>query len=171
VESQVEKGTTFHVYLPASKQDPVPEKEVEGKPARGKGKILLIDDDPMILKTAGEMLRRLGYVVLTAMDHEQGIEQYQEAQRDRKRFSAVVMDLTVPGSMGGQEAVQQILRIDPDACVIVSSGYSQDPVMSDFRKHGFRGVVVKPYNIEDLAEAVQCALGPGGSPSRNEQGS
>ena len=160
VESQVERGTTFHVYLPASKHDPAPAKAGRGKPSRGKGKVLLIDDDAVILKSAGEMLRRLGYRVVTAGDHEQGIEKFRKAYKDQKPFAVVVMDLTVPGSLGGPKAVKRILRIDPDARVIVSSGYSQDPVMSGFREHGFCGVVAKPYKIEDLAKAVQSALAP-----------
>jgi len=163
VESQLERGAAFHVYLPASpRAEPAARREpVRGGLRRGRGKILVIDDDPAVRKTAEAMLQRLGYAVDTAADHVQGIEKYRAARRLDRPFSAVLMDLTVPGSLDGPEAVRRLLDMDPDARVIVSSGYAEDPVMSGFRQHGFRGRVAKPYSVEELVETLHEELGPG----------
>ncbi len=164
VNSRAEEGTVFHVYLPASSGEVVlsPGK-APGIPVRGEGRVLVIDDEAFIRKTAGEMLRRMGFQVSTAEDHEEGIALYRTAIREELLFKVVIMDLTIPGGLGGREALERLRQIDPEARVIVSSGYSQDPVMARFRGYGFSGMVAKPYRIEDLAEAISGVLkvGPG----------
>ncbi len=150
IQSEPGRGTTVYLYLPASKQPPAGHLGTGGTLAGGKGRILLVDDDDLLRRSTTRALRRLGYEVLTARDGAAGIEAYRRSRASDLPVDAVVMDLTIPGGMGGLEATRRLLEIDPEAKVIASSGYSNDPIMSDARRHGFRGVVTKPYLIEDL---------------------
>lgn len=158
VESLVGVGTTFHVYLPASDQPVVakaPEQEVA--PAHG-GRILLMDDEPEILDMASASLKHLGYEMDTALNGTEAIKKFMDARRVGKPFDAVIMDLTIPGGMGGKEAMKRLQEIDPQVRAIVSSGYSQDPVMANFRDYGFSGVVEKPYQVGTLAQTLAQIL-------------
>jgi len=154
VDSKIGVGTIFHIYFPASEKKPAIREDQRDKPTRGEGKVLLIDDEEIIRKSTGSGLRRLGYQVEVAEDHTEGIRLYGNAVTGGHPFDVVIMDLTIPGSMGGLEAIKNIKKIDRDANVIVSSGYSDDRVMSGFREYGFCGVVAKPYEIEDLAKVI-----------------
>ncbi len=157
--SELGKSTTFTLYLPASMKREMPEKKTEGMQLRtGTGKILLMDDEQNVRQTTGAVLARLGYTVEFAEDGVQAIEHYQHAREAGAPFDAVIMDLTIPGGMGGKDAVQKLLQIDPDLKAIVSSGYSNDPIMAEYSKYGFRGVVAKPYRINDLGETLQKVL-------------
>jgi PAS domain S-box-containing protein len=154
VESELGVGTTFHVYLPASEGDPEGGETERERPLRGKGKILVVDDDEFVRRSVGKVLKRLGYRVEVAREGAEGVGIYQKAMKGKRPFDAVIMDLTIPGGMGGKEGIRELKRIDPDARVIVSSGYSGDPVMSEFREYGFVAVVRKPYNIEVLGKVL-----------------
>jgi PAS domain S-box-containing protein len=158
VESEVGVGTTVTFYLPASDQESVSRERIRGGPPRGRGRVLLIDDEEMIRKAANEALHRLGYDVTLAEDGSEGIRLYEEALQGTEPFDAVLLDLTIPGGMGGQEGVRDLLRIDPGARVIASSGYSNDPVMANFRKYGFRDVIIKPYRIDELGEVLHKVI-------------
>lgn len=158
VDSKLGVGTTFHIYLPVSEQKPEMKAKRQDNSMRGEGNVLLIDDDEGIRRSARVVLGRLGYRVQTTKDHEEGIKLYEKAMLGKQAFHAVVMDLTIPGSMGGKEAIKKLKKIDRDAKVIVSSGYSDDRTMSEFRKYGFSGVVAKPYEAEDLARVIRDAL-------------
>ena len=114
-----------------------------------------MDDEPDILSLSHVVLKRLGYETELARDGAEALRRYREAAEGGKPFSAVIMDLTIPGGMGGKEAVKRLLEFDPQARAIVSSGYSNDPVMAEFQKHGFRGVVAKPYQIHELARVLR----------------
>ena len=114
------------------------------------GSILLLEDEEMVREIASEMLSFIGYEVVCAEEGGQAIELYSERYRAGAPFTAVIMDLSIPDGMGGEEAVAEVLRIDPDAKVIVSSGYSYDPAMVDYRDYGFSGAIGKPYSIPDL---------------------
>jgi CheY-like chemotaxis protein/anti-sigma regulatory factor (Ser/Thr protein kinase) len=158
VESEVGVETTFHIYLPASKKRPI-KKEKRGKRADIiKGKILVMDDEEMVRLVARTMLKRIGYEVESANDGAEAIELYKKAKELGQPFDAVIMDLTVPGGMGGKEAIKKILDVDPEVKAIVSSGYFNDPVMADFKRYGFCGVVAKPYTIRELSEVLSALM-------------
>jgi two-component system cell cycle sensor histidine kinase/response regulator CckA len=125
--------------------------------------ILIMDDEADIRETTGNVLRRLGYNVACAADGQEAVDLYRKAKEGGKPFDLVIMDLTVPGGMGGQEAFRKLFEIDPQVKAIVSSGYSSDPVLSDYRSYGFSGIVAKPFRLKDLTEEVKRVLnsGPG----------
>jgi len=155
VESKLEQGATFHVYLPSSAQALPTDSQQQGKLLTGQGRVLVMDDEPDILSFSHVVLKRLGYEAELARDGAEALRRYREAAEGGRPFSAVIMDLTIPGGMGGKEAVKRLLELDPQARAIVSSGYSNDPVMAEFQKHGFRGVVAKPYQIHELARVLR----------------
>ncbi|MBU7014172.1 MAG: PAS domain S-box protein [Theionarchaea archaeon] len=157
VESEVGTGTTFYIWLPASLEHKKDEKPKEGR-LDGSGRVLLMDDEPLVLDAAGEVLEYLGYEVTFACDGEETILLYRNAVQQGTPFDAVIMDLTIPGSMGGEEAIGELLSVDPNVKAIVSSGYSTDPIMADYKAYGFRGVVTKPYTIEELSKTLREVL-------------
>ncbi len=159
VEAEPGKGSCFFVYLPAG--DLFVEEVPTALPTLvgGTGRVLVVDDEEMVLSVAAAMLEHLGYEPVTVSDGVAAIERYGRDADAGKPFDAVIMDLTIPGGIGGQEAVQWLLSIDPDLRCIVSSGYSDDPIMADFRRWGFRGVMRKPYRMEELARALEAVLG------------
>jgi CheY-like chemotaxis protein len=161
VDSLLGEGTTVHVYLPANDSLAAPGRSVKKEPARGVGRVLVVDDERIIRRSAAEVLKRLGYEVGSAKDGREGIEVYEKAREDGRPFDVVIMDLTIPGELGGKKAVGRLRELDPGAKVIVSSGYSEDPVMSSFREYGFDGVLVKPYHIADLAAELRRVLSRG----------
>ncbi len=154
VESKLGVGATFHIFLPASRNRNASQAGPEVNADQGEGRILVMDDVEAIRDVATNMLRSLGYTTADARDGVEALELYGEAMKTGKPFDAVVMDLTVPGGMGGQETVKKLLRMDPNAKVIVSSGYSNDDIMANYMAHGFSGVVPKPYTLHQLGEAV-----------------
>jgi PAS domain S-box-containing protein len=152
VESEIGVGTKFYIYLPAME-----DKEMVGDEDQFmgvKGTVLVMDDELVVRDIFGEILNHLGYGVEFAKDGCEAIEIYEKAKDRGNPFDLVIMDLTIPGGMGGKEAIERLREIDPGIKAIVSSGYSNDPIMSEYRKYGFRGVISKPYKIEDLSEIV-----------------
>ena len=161
VDSRMGEGTAFHVYLPASCQS-VPQSPALQKPGTGSsGRVLVMDDEEMLLRVCYEVLKRIGYEVETVQDGRAAIERYAQRLKEGKAFDVVILDLTIPGGMGGRETIEQILKIDPHAKALVSSGYSNDPVMSDYASYGFRGLIPKPYTVKSLSEAVNAVLRSG----------
>jgi PAS domain S-box-containing protein len=157
VESELGKGSRLQIYLPAS------EKKVKSPIrndalSRGCGRILIMDDDEIVRESSRRVLEELGYEVVLACDGAEAIDVYQKAKNAGIPFDAVIMDLTVPGGLGGKETIRRMLEIDPGAKVIVSSGYSNDPVLAEYRDHGFKGVVTKPYRIKDLSDTVYSVI-------------
>jgi PAS domain S-box-containing protein len=158
VESETGVGTVFHVYLPASEKAFDDVKEGNARPLVGQGRILVMDDEEMIRSVAKEMLTHIGFEVEVASEGAEAVERYEKARDSGEPFDAVILDLTVPGGMGGEETIEKLLRIDPGVTAIVSSGYFDSPIMSDCRKYGFSGMVTKPYDLGDLSEALNAAL-------------
>ena len=150
VESQLGSGATFYIYLPASGKQFIKQKEYKMSVGPGSGRILIMDDEEDIREITSRILKRIGYESASAADGHEAIRMYQDAKESGKGFDAVIMDLTIPGGMGGKDAVKKLLEYDPKAKVIVASGYSNDPVVSDFSKYGFSGFIVKPYDIEEF---------------------
>ncbi|HBF42038.1 MAG TPA: hybrid sensor histidine kinase/response regulator, partial [Desulfobacteraceae bacterium] len=154
VKSKLRVGSTFHIYLPASSKEVLIEKKIREEIPAGEGRILLMDDEELVRKVSGEMLEVLGYEVEFAKDGAEAIEVYKKAKESLHPFDAIIVDLTVPGGMGGKETVEKLIELDPEVKAIVSSGYSTDPVMANFRQYGFGAIVTKPYSMKELAEAL-----------------
>jgi PAS domain S-box-containing protein len=150
VESELGFGTTFYIYLPASPHR-ITRREVSGnEPLAGSGHILVMDDEEAIREILGDMLDKLGYSVSYAHNGSEAIELYIKAAESGRPVDAVIMDLTIPGGMGGRDCVQKLRQYDKNVKAIVSSGYSNDPVMANFSQYGFSGCVSKPYRLEQL---------------------
>ncbi|MCG8571052.1 MAG: ATP-binding protein [Spirochaetes bacterium] len=157
VNSEEKMGTTFSIFLPASdklKKEVQSESKKTKQVVKGSGRILIMDDEEVIRLTLSEMLKTLGYEVVTTKDGEETVRKYKEAMNGPEKYDAVIMDLTIPGGMGGKDAIQKLKEIDPAIRAIVSSGYSKDPIMANFTEYGFSDVVTKPYSIEELSQAV-----------------
>ncbi len=158
-DTRPDEGSTFYFFLKASDNAATSSHPKELDAAAGEGKLLIMDDEEMILKVASSMLTRLGYSVSCAHTGQEAIRMYRQALEAGQPFNAVIMDLTIPGQMGGKEAIQELKAFDPDVKAIVSSGYSNDPVMADYQTHGFCGIVSKPYRLNELGRAIQEVLG------------
>jgi len=158
VTSGVGFGTIFYIYLPALKATLVDRVEAEDKTFIGEGRILVMDDEEQIRNLASEVLSIIGYEVAVAADGDEAIELYREAKGSAHPFDAVILDLTIPGGMGGKEAIQRLTEMDPEVKGIVSSGYSNDPIMANFREYGFKGVITKPYRVKELSGILHKVL-------------
>jgi len=147
-------GAKFTIYLPASESEIVAEEAPAPERVVREGSILVLDDEEVICELVSYALTPLGYTVAQAYDADTALRMYAEALAQGKPFDVVIMDLTIPGGMGGKEAIVKLREIDPGAKAIVSSGYAMDPIMSRFRDYGFSGVIAKPYDINELEQAV-----------------
>ena len=157
VESKVHNGSTFTIYLPALRYQQAP---VEPPPRQmnevvtGTGRVLIVDDEEAIRDLVEFTLERLGYKVTQAESALEGVETYKQKLEAGERFDLVILDLTLPGGMGGKEALKKLIEIDPTVNAIVSSGYAMDATMSRYQDFGFRGVIAKPYEAAELGRIV-----------------
>ncbi len=158
VESEQGSGTTFFVYLPVSEKSIAPTGFMKEEMLMGSGKILVMDDDEMVRTVTGVMLDSLGYDFECAKDGQEAIVLYMKAMEDGTPYDAVIMDLTVPGGMGGLDATSHLLERDQNIKAIVSSGYANNPIMANFKQYGFVAVVSKPYSIEYLSKTLHEVL-------------
>jgi CheY-like chemotaxis protein len=162
VSSRLNQGTTFTIHLPAAKETatllpPEPTDESETIPARHT-RILILDDEEVVRTVLGAMLEEMGCHVSYAADGQAAIIKYQAAFANGGGYDLVITDLTIPGGMGGQAAAQEILKIHPQAKIVVSSGYATDPVMANFADYGFQAVIAKPYRFTELRKVIQRVL-------------
>ena len=162
VESAPAIGTTFTIFLPAQNTylEAVPPTQLDptGLPTPAPAHILIMDDEEIIRDVSVNMLESIGYRVDTAVDGREAIEKYSAANKSDNPFDVVIMDLTIPGGMGGKEATKNILEIDPEARIIVSSGYAHDPVMANYAEYGFKNFATKPYTIDQLRDVLSRVL-------------
>ncbi len=163
VESEPDAGATFLMYLPGltpeepdlQKPAEKPKAEVPAQhPGTNKGKILVMDDEEAIRTLMHQMINRLGYDVETCIDGKEAIEAYIKAMESKKPFDAVILDLTNKLGMGGQETMGKLLEIDPDTKGIIITGYSDDPVVTNYRAYGFSGFITKPATRDKLSRAI-----------------
>ncbi len=162
IDSSPGAGTTVSIYLPA---EPV-EGEGEAQPAEGvepatpssNRRVLVMDDEEMLRKLSRQMLKRLGYEAKSVKNGAEAIDAYQKQKESGEPFDMVILDLTIKDGMGGEQTIRELLKIDPHVKAIVSSGYSNDPVIADFRAYGFRGTIPKPYQEKDLEKALKRIL-------------
>jgi PAS domain S-box-containing protein len=160
VDSEVGKGSIFHIFLPVSDKTgpPAVEDEAQAVILKGSGKVLLIDDEEFLLEMASELLQHLGYTVETAIDGKEALDLYKKGLESGQKHTVVIMDLTIPGGMGGKETIRELKKIDPDAKTIVSSGYATDPILSNFKEYGFDAMLPKPYEVEELAKILHKVI-------------
>ena len=162
VDSKLGIGSTFTIYLPAEKSALRPTTttypDMTEKLTHPSRHLLIMDDEESIRDLSAEMLGVYGYTVDSAVDGKEAIEKYISAAKTGYSFDIVIMDLTIPGGMGGKETIKKLLTIDPKAKVIVSSGYSTDPIIANYSDYGFRGRLVKPFKIEDLENELSRVM-------------
>ncbi len=158
VQSRPGKGTEFIIYLPASKHNLIHFESTPPQLKRGKGFVLIMDDEEPIRNIMRDILNLLGYKVDTAIDGAEAIKKYEEALGADSPFDLVIMDLTIPGGMGGKETIAKLMHVDPNVTAIVSSGYSNDPVMADFKKFGFKGTIAKPYRVDEVGKIIAAVI-------------
>ena len=159
VESEPGKGTQFTIYLPATEEaeSPTHMSEPEKIIHRGQGKVLIMDDEQLIQQITGDMLTHLGYEVGFASDGNEAIELYSEALKNKNPFSIVIMDLTITAGPGARETIKELLKLDPEARAIVTSGYGGDALMTTPQLFGFKCSVLKPYNLQQLSQVLKNA--------------
>lgn len=160
-DSELGVETTFVIYIPASEKEVALLPETILSLPDGPYRILIMDDEEVVREVVGEMLEQMGYEVAFATDGAEAIETYRHAMEQNRPFDAVIMDLTIPGGMGGREAILKLLEIDPDIKAIVSSGYSGDVVMSHHESFGFKGVVPKPFKMAELSRVLRDVITQG----------
>jgi len=161
LSSRVNVGTTFHVYLPATHREVESEITMTLDIVQGQGRVLVLDDESLLRELFGQFLFRFGFEVVLTTSGEEAVEKFREAQEQGRPFSLVVLDLTIRGGMGGKDTLQELQKIDPRVKAIVTSGYSNDPVMSQYQKYGFKGMLTKPFNFDELNIIIRQVLAQG----------
>jgi CheY-like chemotaxis protein len=124
----------------------------------GKGKVLLMDDEQIILDVTGEILTFLKYDVMTAKDGQTAVDLYKKEKAAGSPFDMVILDLSVPNGLGGKETIELLRTVDPDVKAVVSSGYTNDPVVQDFSRYGFSERLTKPYNIKEMRNLLESVI-------------
>jgi signal transduction histidine kinase len=156
--STLGEGSTFVFLVPAAEEPPISVTPSERPVQRGTGRLLVMDDETDLRRVLALCLEELGYVVACAADGEEAIALFDLALRDQRPFDAVILDLTVRGGMGGLETLEQLRRLTPEVRAIASSGYSDSPVLADHARHGFAGILPKPYRFTDLALVLRTVV-------------
>jgi PAS domain S-box-containing protein len=160
-------GATVTVLLPASPLQPEPDRDAGTAPAprpaaaagTRRGRVLVMDDEPVVRDVVGALIRALGHEAAFAENGEEALERYREAAAAGRPFDVVLLDLTIRGGMGGAETLRRLLEIDPGARAVVSSGYAADGVIADYRAHGFKAALAKPYTLAGLRDVLATIMG------------
>lgn len=169
VDSTLGEGTTMTLVLPGLKAQPKEKEPLAHEPEKpllmrsGQGRILLMDDEQVIQQIGSEMLKHLHYEVTLANDGQEALELYKAALGTPDAFSALILDLAIPGGKGGREIIKPLKELDPSVVALVSTGYSEDPAVKDPQAHGFAATLTKPYTLNGLGETLAQALGNDGS--------
>ena len=159
VQSSLGKGTLFTIYLPAELSSNISvATQQKSRPAVKSARIMVMDDEKIVRELVQRQLSSLGHEAVTVADGEQLINKYQELQDSGTPVDLVIMDLTIPGGIGGQEAARRLLQLDPKAKLIVASGYSNDPIMAGYRDAGFCAALAKPFDLAELRKGINSAL-------------
>lgn len=161
VDSNPGGGTKFTIYLPASDQQLVTESPYSSKLMTGRGKILVMDDEPQVRELTQNVLRQVGYEVQICSDGKEVIEKYVRAANSDSKFDLVILDLIVPQGMGGIETVEKLLDFDPHVSVIAMTGYTTNNIKTEYLDYGFKGFTQKPYDIKELSELVFSLISAG----------
>ncbi|TAN42847.1 MAG: PAS domain S-box protein [Nitrospirae bacterium] len=162
VESEQGKGSTFTIYLPAAAPEtPTVAPPISETPVPKTGRVLLMDDEEMIGQVAAILFKKNGYEIVFVRDGKEAIDAYKSAKESRNSFDMAILDLTVPGGMGGQETLEELLKFDPEIKAVVSSGYSYNPVMVNYKNYGFKAVLHKPYQAAEIAALIKDVMGRG----------
>ena len=160
VDSEPGKGTVFHVYLPAATKAVLSTDEKHAATHKGSGTILVMDDEKTVRNALQKMLESLGYNVVSRNNGREAVDFYVSETGADRRFAALFFDLTVPGGMGGKEAVAEIRKFDKEILVFVVSGYADDPIMKNPVDYGFTASISKPFTIAELSEMLNKYLKP-----------
>jgi PAS domain S-box-containing protein len=158
-ESELGIGSTFRIYLPALPSAAAESLSTGIKKHRGQGVVLVMDDEEFIRDVAMELVKTMGYSAEPAKNGEEAVAKYKKAFSSPAPYALVILDLTVPGGMGGKDTVQELLKINPSVAAIASSGYSHDPVMTDPQAFGFKDKIRKPFTKEELGEVLERVTG------------
>lgn len=162
VESEINVGTTLRVYLPACPGEVPQPRETGQRLRKSDGRVLLMDDERDVREVAGKMLSHLGFKVTLAQDGDQALNLYKHAMSRSEPYDAVILDLTIPGGMGGRQAIVKLREVDPAVRAIVASGFSTNSILSDFQAHGFLGAITKPFTLQSMSQTLtQVLAGPG----------
>jgi two-component system, cell cycle sensor histidine kinase and response regulator CckA len=157
--STLGRGSTFDVSLPACGREGAPTRSLPQEPYRGSGCVLVMDDEETVRSISRSIMESFGFRVECVEDGAQAVELYRKRKKEGLPFSTVILDLTIPGGVGGKEAIKKLIEIDPQVKAIVSSGYSNDPVMANYREYGFSAVLTKPYRPQEMNEVMRELLG------------
>ena len=158
VESRVGEGSKFTIFLPASEQLVVENPRRRDAICSCRADVLLLEDDALLADSVLAGLGMFGIKVERAEDGAKALDMYRRRAEKKRPYDAVILDLTIPGGMGGIETVRHLLELDPNVKAIVSSGYSEDPIMTNYSDYGFKGVIPKPYELEELVDMIQGFL-------------
>ena len=157
-ESKESEGSCFNILIPASQNELTDITHLSEEPIPGEGTILIMDDEKLVREVMGNMLICLGYTVKYAKNGKEAIDKYKQAKQTKISFDCVILDLTVCEGMGGKETMRELLKFDPDITAIVTSGYSNDPIIANFKNFGFKDAIIKPIKISELSNIMHNTI-------------